>query len=112
MEVLAIIAYKQPITRLEIESIRGVNCEQVLKSLSNIGLVKITGRKEVSGRPFLYGTSRKFLEYFGLNSLQELPVLEKEQPYQDGLKETTGGSITREPLEVSREEGVSNDGNQ
>ncbi|MBN2119427.1 MAG: SMC-Scp complex subunit ScpB [Candidatus Omnitrophica bacterium] len=87
LEVLAVIAYKQPVTRLEIEAIRGVNCEQVLKGLMGIGLVKVKGRKDVIGRPFLYGTSRKFLEYFGLNSLGDLPKLEKEQPYGNGLKE-------------------------
>jgi len=86
LEVLAIVAYKQPVTKLEIESIRGVNCEQVIKGLFNLGLIKVKGRKDVLGRPFLYGTSRKFLEYFGLNSLEELPRLEKEQEYKNGLK--------------------------
>ena len=87
LEVLAIVAYKQPVTRLEIESIRGVNCDQVVRTLSEISLIKIKGRKDVIGRPFLYGTSRKFLEYFGLNSLSELPRLKEEDSYKDGLKE-------------------------
>ncbi|MCM8819744.1 MAG: SMC-Scp complex subunit ScpB [Candidatus Omnitrophica bacterium] len=77
LETLAIIAYKQPITRLEIEAIRGVNIDGVIHHLLNLGLIKTAGRKEVVGRPFLYVTTRKFLEYFGLNSLSELPKLEE-----------------------------------
>lgn len=111
LEILAIIAYKQPITRLEIESIRGVNCEQVLRGLLSAGLVKIKGRKEVLGRPFLYGTSRKFLEYFGLDSLDDLPKLDREQSYQDGLKEAVPDSAQEMALEVP-EEGVSENGNK
>ncbi|MDP2924575.1 MAG: SMC-Scp complex subunit ScpB [Candidatus Omnitrophota bacterium] len=76
LETLAIIAYKQPITRMEIESIRGVNIDGVAKHLTDLGLIKIEGRKEVPGRPFLYITTRKFLEYFGLNTLKDLPRLE------------------------------------
>lgn len=87
LEIMAIVAYKQPITRLEIEAIRGVNCEQIVRTLFNGGLIKVKGRKDVLGRPFLYGTTRKFLEYFGLNSLGELPSLEKEESYKNGLAE-------------------------
>jgi len=87
LEVLAIIAYKQPVTKLEVEAIRGVNCDQVVKGLLNIGLIKIKGRKDVIGRPFLYGTARKFLEYFGLNSLSDLPQRGKDKSYKDGLPE-------------------------
>jgi segregation and condensation protein B len=76
LEVLAIIAYKQPITKTELDTIRGVDCDGVLRNLMNLGLVKIKGRKEVVGRPFMYGTSDAFLEYFGLNSLRDLPKLE------------------------------------
>ena len=76
LETLAIIAYKQPVTRQDIESIRGVNVEGVLQTLLEKGLIRIDGRKEVVGRPLLYRTSREFLEYFGLNSLEELPSLE------------------------------------
>jgi len=76
LETLAIIAYKQPITRVEIESIRGVNIDGVTRKLTELGLVKIGGRKDVIGRPFLYITTRKFLEYFGINSLKDLPKLE------------------------------------
>jgi segregation and condensation protein B len=61
---------------MEIESIRGVNIDGVTKHLTDLGLIKIEGRKEVPGRPFLYITTRKFLEYFGLNALKDLPKLE------------------------------------
>ena len=76
LETLAIIAYKQPITRVEIESIRGVNIDGVTRKLTELGLIKIGGRKNVIGRPFLYITTRKFLEYFGINLLKDLPNLE------------------------------------
>ncbi|MFH1503911.1 MAG: SMC-Scp complex subunit ScpB [Candidatus Omnitrophota bacterium] len=76
LETLAIIAYKQPITRVEIETIRGVNVDGVMKKLTDADIVKISGRKDVVGRPFLYATTAKFLEYFGLNSLKDLPRLE------------------------------------
>lgn len=88
LEVLAIIAYKQPVTKLEVEAIRGVDCGQVVKGLLNIGLIKIKGRKDVIGKPFLYGTTRKFLEYFGLNSLSDLPQRGSDKSYKDGLPET------------------------
>jgi segregation and condensation protein B len=73
LETLAIIAYKQPITRAEIEVIRGVGADGVLKSLLDKRLVKVTGVKEVPGRPNLYGTTKRFLEYFGIASLKDLP---------------------------------------
>jgi len=76
METLAIVAYKQPITKMEIEAIRGVNVDGVVKNLIILDLIKIEGRKEVIGRPFLFMTTRKFLEYFGLNTLKDLPKLE------------------------------------
>jgi len=73
LESLAIIAYKQPISKPEIESIRGVNCDYVLKTLLEKELVTITGRAETVGRPLLYGTSREFLKHFGLNEVTDLP---------------------------------------
>jgi segregation and condensation protein B len=75
LETLAIVAYKQPITRAEIEAIRGVDVDSVIASLLARKLVKIVGRKEVIGRPLLYGTTRQFLEVFGLRDLAELPAL-------------------------------------
>lgn len=77
LETLAIIAYKQPITRVEIEQIRGVNVDGVVRKLGELGLIKTAGKKEVLGKPFLYITTRKFLEYFGINSLDDLPNLEE-----------------------------------
>lgn len=73
VETLAIIAYRQPITRASLEAIRGVNCGEVLRSLLDKKLVDITGRAEEPGRPMLYGTTRRFLESFGLGSLKDLP---------------------------------------
>ena len=73
IETLAIIAYKQPITKSEIEKIRGVNCDYVLKTLLEKELVTITGRAESVGRPLLYGTTREFLKHFGLNDITNLP---------------------------------------
>lgn len=77
LETLAIIAYKQPVARIDIELIRGVNSDGVVSHLLLKGLIKIVGRKEVPGRPFIYGTTQQFLEYFGLKSLEDLPKLEE-----------------------------------
>jgi segregation and condensation protein B len=77
METLAIIAYKQPIIRADIEAIRGVAVGEVVRSLMYKSLVKIAGRAEILGRPMLYGTTKKFLEIFGLNSLKDLPKAEE-----------------------------------
>jgi len=77
LETLAIIAYKQPVMRADIEAIRGVAVGEMTRSLMYKGLVKIVGRAEVLGRPMLYGTTRKFLEVFGLNSLKDLPKAEE-----------------------------------
>jgi segregation and condensation protein B len=77
LETLAIIAYKQPITRSEIEAIRGVMIDGVIKTLVERDLIRILGRKSEVGRPILYGTSRSFLEYFGFRDLSELPTLKE-----------------------------------
>src|SRR5262249_43956841 len=74
IETLTIIAYRQPITRSEVEQIRGVNVDGVMQTLLERGLVEQTGRAEVVGRPMTYGTTPLFLEYFGLKSLDELPA--------------------------------------
>lgn len=73
IETLAIIAYKQPITKAEIEALRGVNVESPLSTLVEKNLIEEAGRKDAPGRPILYATTKKFLQYFGLNSLEELP---------------------------------------
>lgn len=75
LETLSVIAYRQPVTRAEIEAIRGVNVDGAVKTLMEKRLIRIAGRKEVPGRPLLYGTTSEFLEHFGLKSLQELPML-------------------------------------
>lgn len=77
LETLAIIAYKQPIIRAEIEQIRGVSSDSAIRTLYEKRLIKIMGRKEAPGRPFLYGTTREFLQYFGLRDLTELPTLKE-----------------------------------
>ena len=85
MESLAIIAYKQPVTRVEIEAIRGVRVDKVLENLVKKKLIRITGRKKVPGRPITYGTTRKFLQYFGLKDLKDLPPLENFAEMQKSL---------------------------
>lgn len=77
LETLAIIAYRQPITRADIEAVRGVAIESVLQTLMERGLVKIAGRAEIPGRPLLYETTQFFLEHFGLRNLDELPNAEE-----------------------------------
>ncbi|MBX3407150.1 MAG: SMC-Scp complex subunit ScpB [Phycisphaeraceae bacterium] len=77
IETLAIIAYKQPITRAGLEAIRGVACGDILRALIDRRFVTITGRAEELGRPILYGTTRRFLEVFGLSSLKDLPTVEE-----------------------------------
>lgn len=77
LETLAIIAYRQPITRAEVEQIRGVNVDGVMQTLTERGLVEQTGRAEVVGRPALYSTTSLFLEYFGLKSLENLPAADE-----------------------------------
>jgi segregation and condensation protein B len=74
METLSIIAYKQPISKTEIENIRGVNCDYAVQKLLDKGLIEITGKAESIGRPMLYGTTVKFMEYFGINDIAELPT--------------------------------------
>lgn len=74
METLSIIAYKQPISKTEIENIRGVNCDYAVQKLLDKQLIEITGKADTIGRPMLYGTTTKFMEYFGINDLTELPT--------------------------------------
>lgn len=74
LETLSIIAYKQPVTKVEMEQIRGVNCDYTVHKLLEKGLVEIRGKAETIGRPILYGTSEKFMDYFGINTLGELPT--------------------------------------
>ncbi len=105
LETLAIIAYKQPIIKAEIEAIRGVNSDGVVKTLLDRRLLKILGRKEVPGRPLLYGTTKEFLQYFGLKDLSELPTLKEFQevdipeapviiPEEPGAGESAGEELS------------------
>lgn len=80
METLSIIAFKQPITKIEIENIRGVKIDRVLATLNERQMIKEIGRKEAIGRPILYGTTENFLKCFGLNGLQDLPPLAELLP--------------------------------
>ena len=83
IETLAVIAYKQPITRMEIEEIRGVQLSSSLQKLKLRGLIQEVGRVEAPGRPVLYGTTHYFLDYFGLNDLTELPELEVRKEFEN-----------------------------
>ena len=92
LETLAIVAYRQPITRVEVEHLRGVDCGGVLKSLLEKHLVRILGKKDIPGRPLIYGTSKEFLEIFGLKDLKSLPTLKEiqaldEQPLYERQEE-------------------------
>jgi len=92
LETLAIIAYRQPVTGPEIQELRGVNPAGVVKTLLERRMVRIVGRKEVVGKPFLYGTTREFLVHFGLNSLKDLPPLEEfEETFGSGDASAVAG---------------------
>jgi segregation and condensation protein B len=84
METLAVIAYKQPVVKSEIDRIRGVDVGSSLKGLLEKKLVRIMGRKDVPGKPIMYGTTKKFLEVFNLKDLSELPTLKELKDLQDG----------------------------
>ena len=77
LETLAIIAYRQPCTRAEIEAVRGVAVDQILRNLMDMQLIRITGRSELPGRPWMFGTAQKFLEYFGLRDVEDLPGVDE-----------------------------------
>lgn len=87
METLAVIAYKQPVTRAEIEQVRGVKCDYSVQSLSTKGLIAEVGRKDAIGRPILYGTTEKFLQHFGITSLEQLPPLPTPEETEEDHKE-------------------------
>jgi segregation and condensation protein B len=84
LETLAIVAYKQPITRMEVEAIRGVNIGGIMRNLMERRLVKIVGKKDVPGKPMMYGTTVEFLQYFGLKDLSGLPTLKEFQELEAG----------------------------
>jgi segregation and condensation protein B len=84
LETLAIVAYKQPITRTEVEAVRGVNIGGIMRNLMERRLVKIVGKKDVPGKPMMYGTTIEFLQYFGLKDLSALPTLKEFQELEAG----------------------------
>jgi segregation and condensation protein B len=96
LETLAIVAYKQPVTRAEIEAIRGVDVDGVLSTLLSRRLIKIAGRKEAVGRPLLYGTTPEFLEVFGLKDMNELPSLKELGPAPDTDDEGTSTEVAQQ----------------
>jgi segregation and condensation protein B len=83
LETLAVVAYKQPIMRAEVEKVRGVACSEIIRQLMEKGLVRIAGRHDSLGRPQLYGTTKRFLQVFGLNTLKDLPEVEALRPPGD-----------------------------
>lgn len=90
LETLSIIAYRQPISKTEVEFIRGVNCDYAVRKLLDKNLIEIRGRSEAAGRPLLYGTTPFFMEYFGINSIKDLPQIDEvtvdEAEYQAQFK--------------------------
>jgi segregation and condensation protein B len=110
LEALAIVAYRQPIVRAEVEQIRGVDSGWVLNSLLEKGLIKILGRKEVAGRPLVYGTSSRFLEIFGLMNLSGLPTLKELNDLRgeegaEHLSDETAQETEQEPDQEPADEG-------
>jgi segregation and condensation protein B len=95
LEALAIIAYKQPVTRPEVDIIRGVNSDAVMRTLLSKGLIEELGRAETPGRPIYYGTSPEFLQYFGLESVDDLPFIDFE-----ALEENQNGNGAKEVLKT------------
>jgi len=106
LETLAIVAYRQPVTAPEIQELRSVNPAGVLKTLLERRMVRITGRKEVVGKPFLYGTTREFLMHFGLNSLRDLPPLEEFEEAFGAIPASAGESMAAAAAEGDREERI------
>jgi segregation and condensation protein B len=105
LETLAIIAYRQPITRADVEEVRGVDCGAVARSLLERGLVRVVGKKDVPGRPLLYGTTKKFLEVFGLSSLTDLPTLRQIEDLTAGAGEEEGmGDVAPKMLETPEDQ--------
>ncbi|MCC6272310.1 MAG: SMC-Scp complex subunit ScpB [Deltaproteobacteria bacterium] len=106
LETLAIVAYRQPVTRVEIDAIRGVDSGGVLKTLLEKNLVRIVGKKDEPGKPMLYGTTQDFLELFQLKSLQELPTLKEFRELEEEFQRKTAGEgvVVENTDEVSDEE--------
>ena len=93
LETIAIVAYRQPVTKADIEFVRGVSVDGVIGRLQQKGFIKIVGKKDVVGKPFLYGTTSLFLQYFGLNSIEELPVLSEFKAADLEFKKTESANL-------------------
>jgi len=100
LETLAIVAYRQPITRAEVEHLRGVDCGGVLKTLLEKHLVRILGKKDIPGRPLIYGTSKEFLEVFGLKDLKSLPTLREIQALDEQPRYERQEELQLEPAKA------------
>ena len=98
LETLAIVAYRQPIIRSDIEHIRGVDCGGILRQLLERKLVRILGRKEIPGRPLIYATTKDFLEIFDLKDLKDLPTLKEIDGFGNPLSDASGSSVEAESL--------------
>jgi len=107
LETLAIIAYRQPISKADIEAIRGVNVDHIIKGLLANQLIRITGRSDMPGRPFLYGTTQTFLEHFGLKSLKDLGDME---PFLATMKEQAGKLMEKEKTSDTSVAGFNTEG--
>lgn len=99
LETLSIIAYRQPVTKAEIEGVRGVKVDRSIESLTERRLIQEVGRKESPGRPVLYGTTKEFLAYFGLGSLEDLPPLQIDTSHAGLIVETGAAAAEPEPSE-------------
>ncbi len=115
LETLAIVAYKQPITKQEIEHIRGVNVDGVMRTLIERNLVTVVGREKAPGNPLLYGTTREFLEYFGLKSLDDLPklkeideILKSDDKFLESLDQVALEQLAPEELGIANAEDLLN----
>lgn len=106
MEALAVIAYRQPVTRPEVDFVRGVNSDYAIRKLLEMDLVRVEGRADSVGRPLLYGTTKRFLEQFGLDDLKNLPTLRE---VEDLLDDPAFDDERAKLLQLDREEGVSVD---
>ncbi|HMP76524.1 MAG TPA: SMC-Scp complex subunit ScpB [Kiritimatiellia bacterium] len=98
LETLAVIAYRQPCTRAEIEAVRGVAVDQILRNLMDLQLIRITGRSELPGRPWMFGTTQKFLEYFGLKNVKDLPGVEELRRMEAEQEARKAATKIEEPI--------------
>lgn len=107
LETLSIVAYRQPVTRAEVEQVRGVDAGAVLRSLLERRLVRIAGHREVPGRPLVYGTTRRFLEVFGLNHLKDLPALRSLEEVAAALAPASEGGSDAGPASAREQDAES-----